>query len=59
MKVEYLDFDQQNSIAMEQIEEIAIVDMEREKSAVILILDDGQKLLITTSEWATIFKYKG
>lgn len=59
MEVEYLDFDQQSSITFEQTEEIAFIDLEKEKSAVILILDDGQKLLITTSEWATIFKYKG
>lgn len=59
MKVEYLDFDQQESITNEQIEEIAFLDIEEEKPAVILTLDDGQKILITTSEWTTIFKYKG
>lgn len=59
MKVEYLDFDQQESITNEQIEEIAFLDIEEEKPAVILTLDDGQKILITTSEWTIIFKYKG
>lgn len=59
MKVEYLDFDQQESITNEQIEEIAFLDIEEEKPAVILTLDDGQKILITTSEYSCIYKYKG
>jgi len=59
MKIEYLDFDQQESITNEQIEEIAYIDIEEGKPAVILTLDDGQKILILTSEWTTIFKYKG
>jgi len=31
MEVEYLDIDQQESITNEQIEEIAFIDLEREK----------------------------
>lgn len=59
MKIEYLDFDQQESITNEQIEEIAYIDIEEGKPAVILTLDDGQKILILTSEWTAIYKYKG
>lgn len=59
MKVEYLDFDQQESITNEQIEELAFMDIEEGRPAVILTLDDGQKILVTTSEYSCIYKYKG
>ena len=59
MEVRYLDFDQQESITNEQIEEIAFMDIEEGRPAVILTLDDGQKILVTTSEYTSIYKYKG
>lgn len=59
MEVRYLNFDQQESITNEQIEEIAFMDTEEGKPAVILTLDDGQKILVTTSEYSCIYKYKG
>lgn len=59
MEVKYLNFDQQESITNEQIEQIAFMDIEEGKPAVILTLDDGQKILVTTSEYTSIYKYKG
>lgn len=59
MKIEYIDPDQEKFIINEQIEEIALLDFGSGNPAVILTLDDGQKIFISTSEWASIYKYKG